>query len=112
MVAGHIEGDEEIKSAMIREAREEAGIKILAQDLSVVGVMHLMTDREYVSFFLKASVWSGQVINAEPHKCDDLSWFNIGDLPDNTIPYIRRAMENYSAGVWFDSFGWQQNNGR
>ena len=110
LVAGHIDGGEELKAAMIREATEEAGIAISPQDLSVVGVMHLKTDREYVSFFLKASVWTGQIINAEPHKCDDLSWFNIYDLPQNTIPYIRRAIENYPAGVWFDSFGWQQTN--
>ena len=46
------------------------------------------------------------MVNAEPHKCDDLSWFDIDNLPENTIPYIRRAIENYLAGVWFDSYGW------
>ena len=33
-----------------------------------------MEDREYVSFFLHTSQWSGEVVNAEPHKCDDLSY--------------------------------------
>ena len=105
LVAGHLDGGEQIKTAMVREAREEAGIEISPSDLSVVGVMHLMTDKEYVSFFLHASDWSGQVINFEPHKCDDLSWFDIDNLPGNTIPYIQRAIGNYRAGVWFDSYG-------
>ena len=75
VVAGHVDGGEELRSAMVREAREEAGIDISPSTLRVVGVMHLMGDREYVSFFLHTSEWSGEVVNAEPHKCDDLSWF-------------------------------------
>ena len=106
MVAGHIEGGEELKTAMIREAREEAGIEISPSDLEVVGVIHSVTDGEYFSFFLKASDWMGEVSNMEPDKCDDLSWFDINDLPDNTIPYIRQAIENYRRSEWFTSFGW------
>ena len=108
VVAGHIDGGEQLKHAMIREAGEEAGIEISPSDLRVVGVMHLMGDKEYVSFFLHATLWSGHVVNAEPHRCDDLSWFDIDRLPENTIPYIRRAIENYRAGVWFDSYGWTE----
>ena len=106
LVAGHIDGGEELRAAMSREAREEAGIEISPSDLSVAGVMHLMTDREYITFFLQATEWSGQVVNAEPDKCDDLSWFDLDNLPENTIPYVRRAISNYRARIFFDSFGW------
>lgn len=27
-------------------------------------------------------------------------------LPENVILYVRRALENYREGRWFDSFGW------
>ena len=106
VVAAHIEGGEELKTAMIREAREEAGIEISPSDLDVVGLIHSVTDREYFHFFLKASDWMGEVTNMEPDKCDDLSWFDINDLPDNTIPYIRQGIENYRRGEWFASLGW------
>ncbi|MDE2717916.1 MAG: NUDIX domain-containing protein [Chloroflexota bacterium] len=106
VVAGHIDGGEELKTAMIREAREEAGIDISPADLTVVGVIHLMEDDEYVSFFLHASRYSGDVVNREPDKCDDLTWFDLDDLPPNTIPYVRRAIQNYRNGIWFDSLGW------
>ena len=106
VVAGHLDGEEDLRSAMIREAKEEAGIEILPSELEVVGSMHLMTDTEYVSFFLQASEWCGDVVNMEPDKCDDLRWFELDGLPENTIPYVRRAIENYREGKWFESFGW------
>ena len=106
VVAGHIDGGEQLKTAMVREAREEVGIEISPSNLKVVGVMHSFTDKEYVHFFLQTSEWSGEVVNVEPHECDDLCWSDIDALPDNTIPYIRSAVENYRTGVWFDSFGW------
>ena len=91
---------------MIREAREEAGIEVSHANLEVVGVIPSKGDREYIHFFLKASVWSGEVTNMEPDKCNDLRWFDLNALPDNTIPYVRRAIENYYSGTWFGSFGW------
>ena len=106
VVAGHLDGEEKIKSAMIREAREEAGIDISACDLEVVGALHIKSDKEYVSFFLQASIWSGDITNMEPDKCDDLSWFSLESLPENTIPYVRQAIENYRKGIWFGSVGW------
>ena len=38
VIAGYLEGNETVIAAMIREAREEAGISIAAEDLRVVGV--------------------------------------------------------------------------
>ena len=32
--------------------------------------------------------------------------FEDGNLPGNTIPYIRQAIENFRVGAWFDSYGW------
>lgn len=106
VVAGHPDGGEEMTEAMIREAREEAGILIAPDDLAVVGVMHRNSDSERVDFFMAADRWSGDVQNMEPHKCDDLSWFDMDQLPDNMVPYVRQALANYRAGRWYDAFGW------
>lgn len=105
IVACHLDGGGEIKSAMIREAQEEAGIEISPTDHEFAGVMHDKADEEYFSFFLTASQRSSAIINMEPHKCDDLSWFDLDDLSENTISYVRRTIGNYRNGVWFDSFG-------
>jgi ADP-ribose pyrophosphatase YjhB (NUDIX family) len=106
VVAGHLDGGEEVVAAAIREAREEAGIALAPGDLVVVGVMHRRQGDERVDFFLAARRWSGTPVNREPDKCDMLAWYPTDALPANTIPYVRRALENYRRGVWFDSFGW------
>jgi 8-oxo-dGTP diphosphatase len=106
VVAGHLDGGEEVKAAAIREAEEEAGIRIASEDLRVVGVMHRQSTDERVDFFVVANRWAGAVTNREPHKCDELSWYDMDRLPENIIPYVRQALENYRHGVWFDSFGW------
>ena len=108
VIAGHLKGDEEIKTAMIREAYEEAGIELTPETLEIVGVMHRKSNDERVDWFLAASTWTGEVINREPNKCDQLAWYDLESLPQNVIPYVRRAIDNYRQGRWFDSFGWQQ----
>ena len=108
VIAGHIDGNEEVKAAAIREAKEEVGIEIQPPDIEVVGVMHRKSDSERVSFFLAASRWSGDIVNAEPDKCDDLSWHSIHNLPANMVPYVRQALENYRKGRFFESFGWEK----
>ena len=109
VVAGHVEADEEITSAAIREAKEEVGIEIQRDDLHVVGVMHRRSDEERVSFFLTASTWTGDIVNAEPDLCDDLSWHSVESLPSNTVSYLKRALVNYQDGTIFDEFGWQKH---
>jgi 8-oxo-dGTP diphosphatase len=106
--AGHLDGGEEVRTAMIREAREEAGVEISPEDMRVVGVMHRRALDERIDFFLSASVWTGEVRNMEPHKCDELSWHDLEHLPENVIPYVRKALENFRTGTWYDSYGWER----
>lgn len=106
VIAGHLDGGEEVRAAMIREAREEAGIEIAPEDMHVVGVMHRLADDERIDFFLTASRWHGEVENREPEKCDQLAWFHRDQLPPNMVPYVRRALENFRDGRLYDGFGW------
>ena len=106
VVAGHLDGGEQVRTAAVREAQEEVGIDLDAEQLEVVGVMHRLSDDERIDFFLAASSWSGEIRNSEPSKCDRLAWYDLDELPDKVIPYVRRALSNYRRGIWFDSFGW------
>ena len=93
MVAGHVDQNETFTQCIIREAEEEAGILLKPEDIKVVHVMHRNSgtaeNNERVDVFFIAQKWSGEIVNKEPHKCDDLSWFDLENIPDNVIPYIK-----------------------
>ncbi|MFC4811661.1 NUDIX hydrolase [Paenibacillus sp. GCM10023250] len=107
VVAGRIDGDEEVKAAAIREAKEEAGVTIRPEDLEVVGVMHRKNvSSEWIDFYLKVEAWSGEITNMEPHKCEELAWFSLRELPGEMIGYIRTAVGKDHGTMWFESMGW------
>jgi 8-oxo-dGTP diphosphatase len=110
--AGHLEGDEAATYTMVREAKEEIGLHINAKDLTLVHVMHRRGIDEYgkenerVAFFFALEKWEGEPENMEPNKCDSLDWFALTNLPKNTIPYIRFALEAYQSHNTFSEEGW------
>jgi len=107
LIAGHADGNETAMEAMIREAREEAGIEINPGDLEFRLVMHRKTDREQVGFFFTAREYRGEPRNAEPEKCSELDWFDLDNLPENIIPYIKKSIELLNSGVNYYEFGWE-----
>jgi 8-oxo-dGTP diphosphatase len=108
LVGGHLEGSESVTQAAIRECREEIGVEIDRADMEVVGVTHYNSPTgEGIDFFLSATQWTGGPRNLEPNFCNELRWCRLDALPENTIPFVRRAAENLQAGVWFDELGWE-----
>lgn len=104
--AGHLDGDETVVAAAAREAQEEVGVRIEAQDIQYSSVMHRRDGDERIDFFVSIYSWDGEPTNAEPDKCDELLWVDVNQLPPNTIPYVQRALRNYFSGIQFDEFGW------
>jgi ADP-ribose pyrophosphatase YjhB (NUDIX family) len=104
--AGHLDGNEPVRLAAMREAQEEIGVRIDPAEIRFAGVFHRSEGDERVDFFVHVQSWSGEPVNAEPEKCDELRWSDVNALPDKTIPYIRQAIKNFQAGVPFEEFGW------
>ncbi len=61
-------------------------------------------DHERIDFFFVAKKWDGELTNMEPDKCDEIAWFSLDQLPENTIPYIQAALEHYRDGQFFSEF--------
>lgn len=106
LVSGHMDGNETIKQAMIREAKEEAGIIICEEDIEIVTFSHRKANPERFDFFLECKKWKGKIENKEPNKCSELKWYNINNLPTNIIPCVKNAIQNYQNNIMFDNFGW------
>ena len=104
--AGHADGDESARDGACREALEEVGVVVKPRDLEFVHVMHRRQEDERVDIFFSVKKWEGEPKNTEPHRCDDVSWFAFDKLPENTIPYIRQALEATQKGIKYSEFGW------
>ncbi len=105
--AGHLDGEETVRMAGVREAREEVGVELNPAEMFFAGVFHRHEGDERVDFFMHVRSWKGEPFNAEPEKCDELRWVGIEDLPVNTVPYVRQALANFRAGLPFEEFGWK-----
>lgn len=107
--AGHLDGEESVRAAGVREAWEECGVRIAPTPaaLSLFGVMHRRSDdREQIDFFLDVRHFDGEPYNREPEKCDQLVWMPREALPENTVPYIRTALTQPNSAPWFLEHGW------
>lgn len=111
MVAGHVDPGETFTQCLIREAGEEAGILLKPEDLKVVHIMHrnsgMSVNNEIVDVFFIADKSAGKIENKESHKCDDLSWFELDNIPANIIPYIKQAIKNINDNIYYSEYGWQ-----
>lgn|SRR3989344_4592371 len=108
LVAGHVDGNEPATTALIREVKEEAGLDLSPGDVRAVHTMHRYSlDVEYIDIFFTADKWGGLPTIREPEKCDDLQWFAVDNLPENTLPYVRDAIANIQKGVPYSESGWR-----
>ncbi len=67
--AGHLDGNETFKQAMVREAKEEIGVILDPADLQLVHTIdRMIPDNERVDFFFIARKWQDEPKIMEPEK--------------------------------------------
>ena len=107
LIAGHLDGFEPATTAVIREAKEEANITIKVESLSLGCTVHRKTpEKEYIDIFYECSSWEGQIQNMEPTKCKELQFFEQDSLPENTIQYVKTALECCLNKKQYLEIGW------
>jgi len=101
--AGHLDGNETLKQAIAREAKEEIGVLLESTKLKLVHVMNrkILND-ERVDFFFTAKKYQGEPKIMEPDKCDNLNWFKLDNLPENIIPYIRQVIDSFQNDIIYN----------
>ena len=107
VIAGHLDGGESATSAIIREAKEEAGIDIDKNDIKIATVSHSnASHKEYVQFFFFCSKWTGKLKNMEPNKCSELTFFPVNQLPENMVPYVKKAIKCATENINYFEYEW------
>jgi 8-oxo-dGTP pyrophosphatase MutT (NUDIX family)/2'-5' RNA ligase len=93
-IGGKPDPGEPLLTALVREAREEAGVEPL--DITAVGCFD---DGTRADAIWAATTWLGQVVNAAPDEHDLLEWVPLGraaELP--LVPAVRAALARLTGG--------------
>ncbi len=107
-ISGHVEDNENPTTAVIREAHEEAGIKVSEKDLKIVHVMTRQgTDHERVDFFFETTKWKNTPHAAEPEKCSNTEWFEMKKLPKDIIKPVKFALNKIEQSIFYSEYGWK-----
>ena len=101
VIAWHVEEHEMPIEAMIREAREEAGIDLIGNIQCIHSMYRTDHHGDRIDFFFMAEEIWGEIVIQEPDKCDGIEWFDLQNLPKNIIPYILQAITLSQQGITY-----------
>lgn len=90
---GHVEAEESIIDAVLRELHEECNI--IAKPNQCLFQLTLIRKpqlgKRYINFFYLITDWKGTPVISDG-KASELRFFSPGDLPKPTLPYIEEAL--------------------
>jgi 8-oxo-dGTP diphosphatase len=107
-LAGHCEQESAV-ACLIREAKEEAGLLIEADDVEFVHAVHLVDTpgaQPRMQMFFRARRWRGEPELLEPDKCLSWGWWPTDGLPEPTVAYTRAAIDGIRHGRLYTEIGW------
>ena len=95
---GHLDFGETFEKAAIRETKEETNLDL--ENVKVIGIANnLKTFRKegkhYISVFLLADRFSGELKTMEPAKCEEWIWVDPHNLPMPQFDASQRGIKCY-----------------
>jgi len=93
---GTIEFGETAEEAMIREIKEELDI-----DIEITGFVnftnHLIKkeNQHWIALNFIAKIVGGKLKNMEPHKHEEIAWFDLDNLPEKLTQTAKEPIEEY-----------------
>ncbi len=108
LVAGHIYEGESATVGMIREFEEECGILLKKEELKPIGVLHSNSGGfDYVNFIYLVDMTGKAVENKETHKCAELRYHPVDNLPKPMEEYVKNIIKrSFKGDVWIAEAGW------
>lgn len=99
---GHVDANEDLIQAMIREAKEELNIDLNRGDLKIEHILHHYKGNR-LKFIISAEKYDGELKIGEPDKCEKIEWFNINELPSNLDKKVIKVLREIKNGIFYDS---------
>ena len=90
---GHLERNEDLYDAMIREIKEELLIDLNKEDINLIYLLHHYTG-ERLNFIFTAPINDLEPKIGEPNKCEELIWVNINKLPNQTTNKVKLIIKD------------------
>lgn len=103
-LGGHLEHLETFEECLIREVKEEAGIKITNLRFLCVSNIHTYAPKHYVDIGYVADWVSGEPQNLEPHRRESWEWHHVDKQPEPLFSICKNYIEAYKTGrTYFDA---------
>ncbi|MGC1904155.1 MAG: NUDIX domain-containing protein [Candidatus Acidiferrum sp.] len=98
ILGGKVDFLETVQDCAIREAWEEAGVRIIIERLLCI-TDHLLPaeNQHWVSPSYLARIIGGEARNCEPDKAAELRWFGLDELPSKLTMTAKNAISAYRA---------------
>ena len=108
---GHVEENESMKQAVIREAKEEIGIDG-EMKCKLGGNEYVATQPEksgiiYYNGYFICEFYNNTPEIKELNKISELKWFTINELPELIIPDRLIALKHYIQNEPYHEIGWE-----
>lgn len=105
LIGGRMEHRELPQQALIREAREEAGLSLREEDLELVHTLFKQKGDELrIVLYFKATKWEGEITAKEREKFTRVSWLPMSNLPRQTSPTVRHVLEHFKNSSTYSTY--------
>jgi len=96
---GTVEGPEFAKETLIRECKEEIGIKLNPNDLDLIHVLHKKKGKDNrITIYFTAKNYEGNLHAKETDKFRGVSWCSIHRLPLKTSVTVKHVLGQIRMG--------------
>ncbi len=96
---GTVNKKEFAKKALIRECKEELGIKLKSKNLQVIHILHKKKlEEDRVSVYFLAEEWKKNIKCRELDKFCKVEWFSLFDLPKQLSPTVKHVLKQIKKG--------------
>ena len=114
VVGGHLESGEPLDYAARREAKEETGVLINAEQQEFCGLIHHepASGLDRITAVFVARSWRGEPYNAEPDKHEGLFWVPTERPSPDCHPYTAAIFHMLTNGSSYRATDWPAGGAR